>query len=72
MRRIMPTSVPHRVAVVSFQMHVFSSSWVHTFVINPFPLPTRLIHQHITECHDPLAELLRERGEKTVCINTQP
>ena len=28
--------------------------------------------QHIAECHDPLAAILRERGEKTVRIDTQP
>jgi hypothetical protein len=28
--------------------------------------------QHIAECHNPLAAILRERGDKTVCINTQP
>ena len=28
--------------------------------------------QHIAECHNPLAAILRERGDKTVCIDTQP
>lgn len=36
MRRTMPTSVPHRVAVVSFQMHVSSSS-ISQSATTPWP-----------------------------------
>jgi hypothetical protein len=37
-----------------------------TFVPDLFHFITHKI-QHLTECHDPLAEIRRERGEKIVC-----
>jgi hypothetical protein len=70
MRHTTPTSVPHRIAVVSFQMHVFSSLCVHTFLTDLFLTNSPHPIQHIAECHNPLAAILRERGGNIVCIDT--
>lgn len=72
MPHTMPTSVPRMVAVVYFLMRVFSSLCA-CLCLDLFPFYHSLqLMQHITECHDPLAEIQRERGDKTVCIVVQP
>ncbi len=66
MRPTTPTSVLHRAAGAYSPMRGCSNSYVphthtHTTLTNGHA-------QHITECHDPLATLRRERGDKIVRI----